>query len=100
VRVLDRAVGELAGQRGVLEGALPARQLTSLARREPSAGGGHGLRDDLPRLGRVLLKELGELLVHDQLHEALDRRVAELRLRLSLELWVAQLDRDDVRQPL
>ena len=47
------------------------------------------LADDLARLGGVLLEELGEPLVDGGLHEALDRRVAELRLRLALELRVA-----------
>ncbi len=95
IRVLERAVGELARQRRVLERALAARQLARLARGETGARGRDRLRDDLPRLGRVLLEELGELLVDDCLDEALDRRVAELRLRLSLELRVAQLHGDD-----
>ena len=46
-------------------------------------------------LGRVLLEPLGELLVGDLLDERADLGVAELRLRLALELRVAQLHRDD-----
>ena len=42
------------------------------------------------RLGRVLLEELGEPLVDGRLDEALDRRVAELGLRLALELRVVR----------
>jgi hypothetical protein len=47
----------------------------------------------------VLLQELGEPLVDDRLDEALDRRIAELRLRLPLELRVPQLHRDDRGEP-
>src|SRR5918995_1118899 len=53
-----------------------------------------------PRLGRVLLEELGEALVDRRLHEALDRRVAELGLGLALELGVGDLHRDDRGEPL
>ena len=78
------------------------RRVSSRALRAASAGprGRDGLRDDLLRLGGVLLEELGELLVDDRLDEALDRRVAELRLRLALELRVAELDRDHRGEPL
>ena len=38
--------------------------------------------------------------VHRRLDEAGDRRVAELRLRLALELRVLELDRDHRREPL
>ena len=100
VCVLERAVGELARERRVLERALAARQLAGLAGRLAGPRGRDGLHDDLPRLGRVLLEELGELLVDGLLDEAADPRVAELRLRLALELRVAQLDGDHGREPL
>ena len=58
------------------------------------------LLDDLARVGRVLLEELGELRVDGLLDEAAHPRVAELRLRLALELRVAQLDRDDRAEAL
>ena len=58
------------------------------------------LRMTAARLGGVLLEELGEPLVDGRLHEALDRRVAELGLRLPLELRLAELHRDDRREPL
>ena len=48
----------------------------------------------------VLLEELGELLVDGLLDEPADPRVPELRLRLALELRVAQLDGDHGREPL
>ena len=41
-----------------------------------------------------------ELRVDGRLDEAVDRRVAELRLRLALELRVLELDRDDGGEPL
>ena len=47
------------------------------------------------RVVRVLLEELREHRVHRGLDDALDRRVAELGLRLALELRLAELDRDD-----
>ena len=47
------------------------------------------------RLGRVLLEPLRELLVGGPLDERPDLGVAELGLRLTLELRVAQLHRDD-----
>ena len=52
------------------------------------------LHEDAPGVAGVLLEELAEAAVHDLLHEALDRRVAELGLGLALELRVGELDRD------
>ena len=51
-------------------------------------------------LARVLLEELAELAVDGLLDQALDRRVAELRLRLPLELGIAKLHRDHRGEPL
>jgi hypothetical protein len=48
----------------------------------------------------VLLHELCEALVHGGLDERTDLGVAELRLRLALELRIAELDRHDRRQAL
>ena len=59
-----------------------------------------GLADDRPRLARVLLQELGELGVDDVGDEALHARVAELGLRLALELRVGELGGDDRGEPL
>ena len=56
--------------------------------------------DDPPRVGRVLLEELAELAVDGLLDQALDRRVAELGLRLALELRVGELHRDHRGQAL
>src|SRR5919197_2682863 len=93
--VANLTVGELAGKRRALERALAARELPRLARRLPRTRGRDGLLDDLPRVGRVLLEELREALVHRLLHEPTDSRVPELRLRLALELRLAELHRDN-----
>ena len=99
-RVANRAVGELARQGRVLERRLAAGQVPGLARGSAGAGGVDRLHHHPPALARVLLEELGEAPVDDRLDEALDRRVAELRLRLALELRVGELHRDHRGQPL
>src|SRR6201999_2360755 len=99
-RVLDRAVGELARQPRVLERALAPREVAGLASGRARLCRRDRLADDRPRVGRVLLEELGELLVDDRRDEALHARVAELRLGLALELRIGQLGRDDRRQTL
>ena len=88
------AVGEPAGETAARECPL-SRDLAGLAGRLTGAGGVDRLGDDLLALVRVLVEELGELLVDDLLHEAAYPRVAELRLRLALELRLADLQRDD-----
>ncbi len=93
--VAHRAVGELARQRRVLERRLAAGEVTRLAGGVAGAGGVDGLADDLGGVLRVLLEELGERLVDDRLDEALDRRVAELGLGLTLELRLGDLHRND-----
>src|SRR6185295_10876374 len=80
--VLDRAVRELARQRGALERRL-AREVARLAGRRARLGGAHGLADHRAGLLRVLLQELRELLVDDRGDEALHAGVAELGLRLA-----------------
>ena len=99
-RVAHRAVGELAGEGGVLQRRLAPGQVAGLARRVTGARGVDGLADHHARLCRVLLEELGETLVDSRLHEALDGRVAELGLGLALELRLADLHRDDRGEPL
>src|SRR6185436_14061005 len=79
----------------VLERRLAAREVARLPGGVTRAGGVDRLADRLPRLGGILLEELGEPLVDRRLDEALDGRVAELGLRLTLELRVRDLHRDD-----
>src|SRR3954453_20776287 len=89
-RVARRAVGELARQRRVLQRALAPREVARLARRRAGLRGLDGLADDHAALLVVLLEELRQALVDDVLHEAGHARVAELGLRLALELRVAE----------
>jgi hypothetical protein len=93
--VLDRAVGELPRQGRVLERGLAPRQVTGLPRGLASSRGVDCLLKDPPPLARVLLEELAQLAIDRLLDEPLDRRVAELGLRLALELRIAKLHRDD-----
>ena len=99
-RVLDGAVGQLAGQRAALEQALAAREVARLARGAARPRRVDRLLDDLPRLGGVLLEELGQLLVDRRLDQAADLGVAQLGLGLALELRVLELDRDERREAL
>ena len=98
-RIAHRAVGQLARQIRVLERRL-AGEISRLARGLAGARGLDGLLHDHPPLRRVLLEELRQRPVDRRLHEALDRRIAELGLRLALELRVLELHRDDRREPL
>src|SRR5207245_6646283 len=82
------------------ERALPARQVTRLARCLTSPGRRDGLLDDLLRVGRVLLEELGQLRVDGGFHESPHPWIPELRLRLALELGILQLHGYDRRQAL
>ena len=88
------AVRQLPGQVVAVE-ALLARELARLARRLARLRGVHALLGDLPRAGGILLEGLGELVVDDRLDEAADLAVAELGLRLPLELGLRQPHRDD-----
>ena len=99
-RVALLAVGQLARQAAVLEGALAAHQVAGLARRVARARRLHRLQDDPLGDGGVLLEERAELVVDDRLDDPLHLGVAELRLRLPLELRLRDLHADDRRQPL
>ena len=90
----------LPGSDAALERALAPGQLARLARGLARARGVDRLRDDLPRVGRVLLEELREPRFTVCSTKPRDPRVAELRLRLALELRVAELHRDDRREAL
>src|SRR3954453_9963939 len=99
-RILAGEVGQLARQPRFLERALAPREVARLARGRARLRRRDRLADDLARVGRVLLEVLRELLVDDRRDEALHAGVAELGLRLALELRVGQLGRDDGRQAL
>lgn len=55
---------------------------------------------DVLRHRRILLQEVGELLADNRVNGASRLAVAELLLRLSLELWLLDLDADDRRESL
>src|SRR3989454_12736572 len=83
--------------RSVVPPAL-ARQLPGLAGGFSRLSGAHALVDDLARGRRVFLEGLGPLLVHDLLHQPLEFGVAELGLRLALELRVGRPHGNDRAQ--
>ncbi len=87
--VLDRAVGELARQGRVLQRRLAAGEVAGLAGGLAGPLGLDGLVDDGAGLAGVLLEELAQSGVDDRLDEAGHPGVAELGLRLTLELGVA-----------
>ena len=99
-RIALLAVGELAGQRQPVERALAEDEVAGLAGGLAGAGGRQALLDDPPAVARVLVEVLGEALGDGGLDLALDLGVAELGLRLALELRLGQLDADDRRQAL
>ena len=96
-RIALLAVGELAGQRHVVERALAAHEVARLARRFARERRVDRLRDDPLGDGRVLLEERAQPVVDDALDDALDLGVAELGLRLAFELRLRNLHRDDRR---
>lgn len=93
--VVRLAVAELARQRGALQEPLAPRQVARLAGRHTGGRGGDALADDVGGLVGVPVEPVRQLLVDDLLHEGLGLRVAQLGLRLALELRLAQLHRDD-----
>ena len=94
------AVGELARQRQAVEGALAEDEVAGLARRFAGAGRRQAFLDDPPAVARVLVEVLAEGFGDGRLDLALDLGIAELGLRLALELGIGQLDADDRRQAL
>ena len=79
----------------VSERALAPRKLARLPSGLAGVASGNGLLDDLASVGALLLEELRKLLIDHSLHETGDPRVAQLGLRLPLELGAAQLDGND-----
>src|SRR5262249_35687522 len=93
------AIGELPREAPALEEPLPTRELAGLPRRPPRLRCLDGLGDERLSYARVLLEELGELLVDGALDLALHLGVAELPLRLALELGLEDLHREDAGEP-
>src|SRR3990172_3936114 len=94
LRVAVRAVGQLAGEHRAVEESLADDEVARFARRLARPRRGDALLDDAAAVGRVLLQVLGEAFADRGLDLALDLRVAEARLRLTLELGLRQLHTD------
>src|SRR5207245_10052936 len=94
------AVGELPRQAAAVERALAAREVLGLACRLAYAGRLDALQDNTPALGRMLFEVDGEAIIQQRLDRALHLAVAELRLRLPLELGLGHLHADDCRETL
>ena len=94
------AVLELAGHGRRFQDGLAAGGLARLAGRKARRIGLVRLPHDLLGFGRMRVEPVGKVGVRLLLHEGARLGVAELRLRLSLELGLAQLDRDDHREAL
>ena len=99
-RILALAVGKLAGQGVVGEGALAADYLLGAAGRLPRPGGLDGLVQDEADVLGILFEVAGQAVVDGRLHHGRDLGVAELGFGLALELGVGQLDGDDGSQAL
>jgi hypothetical protein len=81
-----------------VERALAAHQVACLAGRFARPRGIHRLADDALGDGRRFLEILSQLVVDDRLDDAFDFGVPELRLGLSFELRLRDLDADDAGQ--
>src|SRR5205085_8264323 len=82
LRIVDRAIGQLAGKRGIFERILAANNIASFAGRLASFRGTQYFIDNSFAYRRILFEKLRELLVHDRLDDALDFGIAKFRLRL------------------
>ena len=85
-RIALLAVGELARQRQAVEGALADDEVAGLACGLAGARRRQALLDDPPAVAGVLVEILRRALGDGRLDLALDLGVAELGLRLALEL--------------
>jgi len=100
LRGARRAVRQLARQPAARERILALHELAGLARRGPRLGGRNHLVDNRLGLVGVVLQPAAQLGVDQRLDQALHLRVAELRLRLPLELRLGHLHGQDRREAL
>src|SRR5678815_690901 len=99
-RIAFLTIGELAWKAAAVERAFAPDEVARLPRCFACARRIDSLADDALGNRRVLLEELSELVVDDRLNDALDLSVTKLRLGLSLELRLRDLDADDAGQSL
>lgn len=95
LRVFVRAVSELSGESATCHGVLALYALTCLTCRDTGSGSKDDLVADEFCLLGVLLQIVAECLTDSLLDGTSHLAVAELRLGLSLELWLSDLDADD-----
>src|SRR5688572_4601569 len=97
-RVALLAIRKLSRKAAAVERALASHQISRLAGRFARPRGIDRLADDALGNGRRFLQILAELVVDDRLDDAFDLGVSELRLGLSFELRLRNLDADDAGQ--
>src|SRR5699024_5139784 len=95
LRLRGTTVLQFPGQPADVERTLAPDQITRLPRSQPCLGTRDSLVDDRLGLARVALEPVGQPLVRLGLHERLRLTVTQLLLRLTLELWFRQFDRND-----
>ena len=100
LRILVRAVCQLAGQGHTVEGRLSSGQVPGLSGCLPCPLGQNGFFQDHLGYRRILLQENHQLLGNHVVHGSPSLAVAKLLLSLSLELGLRDLDADDRSQTL
>ena len=93
--VAELAVGQLARQRPGLQEGLAPGEVARLARGDAGLGGAGRLGEDALGVAGVLFEPGGELRVDRGLDQRSHGGVPQLGLGLTLELRVAELDRQD-----
>ena len=99
-RVAVVAVAQLVGHVEALEPVFAADIFARTARGFAGARGRERFFDDHAADGGVFLQKLRQAVEHDGIDERAHLGVAELGLRLALELGVRELDGDDRREAL
>src|SRR5665213_76228 len=99
LRIVNRAIGEFAGQRAVFERVFATDDIARFAGRLARFGRAGNFLDHSLRNRRILFQKLRELLVHNALDDSLDFGISELRFRLSFELRLWNFHRNNNRQP-
>src|SRR5699024_10584241 len=98
--VFGGAVRQLAGHPEGFQRRLPARILPGLPRGHPSVGGLLGFADNVACRTGVGFEPVAELFGHRRVDVPTNLGVAELGLRLALELRFSNFDRNDRGQAL